>query len=816
MRRAGFWLRWSGRDLRRRWPLVVAIGLVIAIGTGLYTGVGSMETWRERSNDASYARLRAHDVKVTLPAGGFTRTGTLRAAVLNAPSGSHVARAAERLVVPTQVEASRAGRRILTPGRVVGIDAGVSGSAIDGVAIDRGRGLRAADARRPVAVLERSYAKYYGLPTTGALRLPGGRRLRYVGQGRSPEYFVVTAPGGGGFGAAEAELAVLFTPLAEAQRIVGRPQAVNDLVLRLHAGSDAATVAASLERELHARHPRLGATAETLADDPAHRVLYKDAEGDQRIFNVFALLILAGAAFAAFNLSTRIVESQRREIGVGMALGVSPGRLALRPLLLGMEIALLGTVMGVGIGLWAGSLFRGVLQDLLPLPVIVTPFEPHVFLRGAALGFALPVLAVLWPVWRGLRVSPIEAIRVGFRSARGHGMAHAGRHVPVPGRTLGRMPLRNALRAPRRTLTTALGIAAVVAVLVGLLGMIDSFLATSDRSAAETAGAHPDRLVASLDGFRPAAPAARRASASEAVGAVEPHALLPGRLGAGGSAFVVSLDLLDAASPVWRPTASRGALRRGSAGIAISTKAANDLGVSPGEFVQLRAARRVGPAAFRTVRLHVRVVAVHRNPFRNFAYMDRSQAGRFGVAGQADALDALPAPGATPGEAERALVAVPGVTSVQRATAGTDLLRERMEDFVGVFRTIEAFALVLALLIAFNSSSINADERARETATMFAFGVRVRRAVGMSMIESLFVGLLGTAVGVGLGMALVGWVVHSIVPDTLPDLGTIVALSPGSVLAAALIGVGAVAFAPVLTVRRLRRMRIPDTLRVVE
>ena len=88
----------------------------------------------------------------------------------------------------------------------------------------------------------------------------------------------------------------------------------------------------------------------TLADEPAHRILYKDAEGDQKLFEIFAYLILAGAAFAAFNLASRIVEAQRREIGVGMALGVPSRELAIRPLLLGAEIAVAGTVLGL---LWA-------------------------------------------------------------------------------------------------------------------------------------------------------------------------------------------------------------------------------------------------------------------------------------------------------------------------------------------------------------------------------------------------------------------------------------------------------------------------------
>jgi len=43
-----------------------------------------------------------------------------------------------------------------------------------------------------------------------------------------------------------------------------------------------------------------------------------------------------------------------------------------------------------------------------------------------------------------------------------------------------------------------------------------------------------------------------------------------------------------------------------------------------------------------------------------------------------------------------------------------------------------------------------------------------------------------------------------------------VIVSPGTVLAAAALGVVAVAAAPLLTIRRLRRMDIPSTLRTVE
>ena len=77
-RRLGsFWLRWSWRDLRAHWVAVVVIGLVLAIGTGVYAGLGSTATWRRESNDASFAALAMHDLRVALSPGTFGAEGEL-------------------------------------------------------------------------------------------------------------------------------------------------------------------------------------------------------------------------------------------------------------------------------------------------------------------------------------------------------------------------------------------------------------------------------------------------------------------------------------------------------------------------------------------------------------------------------------------------------------------------------------------------------------------------------------------------------------------------------------------------------------------
>jgi putative ABC transport system permease protein len=50
----------------------------------------------------------------------------------------------------------------------------------------------------------------------------------------------------------------------------------------------------------------------------------------------------------------------------------------------------------------------------------------------------------------------------------------------------------------------------------------------------------------------------------------------------------------------------------------------------------------------------------------------------------------------------------------------------------------------------------------------------------------------------------------------MPDMTLDVIVSPRTILTAAALGTAAVAIAPLLTIRRLRRMDVPGTLRIVE
>lgn len=165
---------------------------------------------------------------------------------------------------------------------------------------------------------------------------------------------------------------------------------------------------------------------------------------------------------------------------------------------------------------------------------------------------------------------------------------------------------------------------------------------------------------------------------------------------------------------------------------------------------------------------------------------------------------------------ERALFAAHGVASVEPASAIPDVSRDRLRDFIGVIHVVEGILLGLALLIAFNAASISAEERAREHATMVAFGLPIRSLIGVASAESLLSGLLGTLVAILPGYALLAWIVNGYLERTYPDLGVLISISAASTLVIVLVGVVAAGLAPLLTLRGLRRMNIAARLRTVE
>ncbi|MCP3998993.1 MAG: ABC transporter permease [bacterium] len=805
-------LRWSWRDLRKYWVKVIAIALVIGIGTGAYAGMTSLTNWRRDSNNASVDLLNMYDMRFELAGDSFVPTGDLAAAVAGIDSVSAVTAAEERLVRPIQVDASTATETILVPGLIVGRDISGDGPTVNSWFNDSGDSLEPADIGEPTVLLEGSFLQHNDLPSSGQIVVSGGQQLEYVGGATTPEFFMVVPENTTSF--AQGTYAGVFASIETAQGLVGVGDVVNDLVVTITDDADRGAVTSEIEAAV----AELGVGVEVTMkeDDPAYRVLFEDVENDAENMTVFAVLIFAGAVMGAFNLITRLSEAQRREIGISMALGLPRARIALRPLLVAAQIALLGVFFGVAVGVLIGQMMRSLMVSFVPLPIWLTDFQWSLFFWVAVIGFIVPFAAAAYPVWRAVRVKPIEAIRTGHLAARGGGLAPLIKRIPLPGNTFAQLPFRNLMRAPRRAILTTLGIAAVMAVLVGFLGSIDSFVGAIDRGAQSIKGESPDRLVVSLEGVLPVdTPEVNAIGDAESVGRTQ--AILQLGVRADGEEDLdLLVEILDLDDGIWQPGVVEGSIEDLGAGILLAEAAAEDLGVSVGDTVTLTHPRRTGPTTFALAQSEVAVAAIHDNPLRFAAYMDDEALDLAGAAGFANVVYAEPAAGYSSEDVQRELFSLDAVGSAVKASASADDLNDLIGQFVGVLQGIAFFVLMLAVLMAFNSASIGFEERQREHATMFAYGVRVKKALRMAVVENLVIGVVATGLGLIGGVAMIWWVVNVSAAETMPDIGLVVEMSPTTLVTVIVLGVAAVALAPVFTVRRMRRMDLPGTLRVME
>jgi len=132
------------------------------------------------------------------------------------------------------------------------------------------------------------------------------------------------------------------------------------------------------------------------------------------VLNGFALIALLAASFGIINTLLMAVQERTREIGLMKALGMTGGRIfglfTLEAVMIGLLGSLIGIGLGVAVGLTANALLtQGALSGVTGL--VLYAVEPLSLLLIALLILAIAFLAGTLPAARAARKDPIEALR---------------------------------------------------------------------------------------------------------------------------------------------------------------------------------------------------------------------------------------------------------------------------------------------------------------------------------------------------------------------------------------------------------------------
>jgi predicted permease len=122
------------------------------------------------------------------------------------------------------------------------------------------------------------------------------------------------------------------------------------------------------------------------------------------LLTIFAGVALLLAAIGVYGLMAYSVQQRTQEIGVRMALGASSQQVRRMVVVQGMQLALVGVVIGVGSALGLTRLMGSLLYG-------VKPRDPFTIALVAALLSGVTLLATYLPARRASRVDPMVALR---------------------------------------------------------------------------------------------------------------------------------------------------------------------------------------------------------------------------------------------------------------------------------------------------------------------------------------------------------------------------------------------------------------------
>lgn len=561
-----------------------------------------------------------------------------------------------------------------------------------------------------------------------------------VGLAMSPE-FVFVIPAGGGVVPDPRNNALVWGRRRWVEEVLDEEGAINNVIARVGEGADPAVVARDVERAL-ARHGVL--FADGREQQPSHSILRDEIENLKNHARVLPSIFLAASVLVLNLVVSRLVASQRAQIGTLVALGLDRGMLVRHYLGFALAIATLGATLGaLGGRLLAGGLML-LLEGLFHLPLLAPRLHLDLVAMGFVVAWAAAVLAAGRAVQGALRTSPAEAMRPAPPEARAAALVPHLRGLPL----LWRIGLRNLVRHPLRAGVSCLGVA------LGASVMINSHFFTAAMSKLAD---HRFRVVERQDMTLFLAQGTHQAARDDA-------ARLPGVVGAelGYTDFfvveqgrvqrrIILVGVTDDGE-LLRPRDDHGeAVPVPAQGLMISQKLASILGVRAGETVRLRETRG-------RLRTHeVPVAALYPSYMGIEAYADLEWLRR--LAGEPLAVSGLRLRAPTTDEAiDRQLAESPAVQQVSRRADKIGAWEDSME---GTMRVTSLVLVVCAGALAFglnlNGALVTLGERRRELGSLRVMGFRRAEVADLVMHEHVLVAAFGLLAGVPLGYAFTSW-----------------------------------------------------------
>lgn len=719
------------RDLWRIKGQAGAIALVVAVGVMLLVMMAGMLSSLVETRAAYYERYRLADVFAPVtraPLGMLERIAEIPGVAAfegRVQGGALIDMAGQALPV-------RASAVSLPAHRVPKLNA---------IYLSEGRML--SPTRTEEVIVLQSFADAHGLRLGDELTatMYGARRsFRIVGFAMAPEYLFTTAPGE--FVPDSARFAVLWMneeALAAAYDVEG---AFNEALIALERGARVEPVMAAVDALLD-RYGSLGSYER--ADHMSDRFISEEIEGLRATAVVVPPIFMAVAAFLLYIVITRLVQSEREQIGLTKAFGYTDWEVSWHYFKMVLVIAILGALLGCALGIWAGRYMALIYQQYYHFPFLVFRVDASSLMMGLSVSVLAASAGSLVVLSRVFRLTPAVAMRppapMDF-SRSGAINERLKTWLDQPSR----MVLRRIFRNPGRIFGSVIGIAvgmglssAQMSVLSGFDETLDLTFGVIDRSDVSVSFFEPMPAktafdLAHLPGVIEVEPT-RGVSAVLRNGLHSYRGAVTGLVDQAQLNRAVNKDMSDIVLP--------------ENGVVLAKPLADILHIAPGDTLVVEVLEGKRPV------LEVPVASIAETLLGAPAFMrmdslnrDMAEWGRVSAAYLRVDSDQLPALYA----ALKEMPSVAGVTRREDARAAIETL---MDSGAGSMRYVMvAIAAIITFGIVYNAARIAFGEQSRDLASLRVIGFTRGETAFVLLGELAIVVLLAIPLGVLIGYYL--------------------------------------------------------------
>lgn len=720
------------RDLWRLRGQGLAISLVVAAGISLMVGMFGTLVSLEESRHAFYDRYRFAQVFA-----GVKRAPEILINRIRQIPG--VASAETRIVADVTLDI--AGMSEPATGRLLSLPER-GRPLLNDIYLKAGRTIDRN--RRDEAIMSESLAEAHGLAPGDevAVIINGKKRwLDIVGVALTPEYIYSLGPGQ--IMPDNKRFGILWMGRKALEAAFDLEGAFNSLSVSLLRGASEPEVIRRLDLLLDVYG---GVGAFGRKDQVSDFFLANELKMIRTFGSVIPPIFLGVAAFLLNIVITRLVQTEREQIGLLKAFGYGDMEVGWHYLKLVGALTVAGLVLGLVAGYFFGQLLTNLYTEYFRFPLLEYRVDPAVFSVTAGISVLAGAIGGLNAVRQAIGLSPAVAmappVPMRFRAGAFSILAKALR-LSQPTR----MIFRHLTRWPLRTAMSIAGIAFSVALMILALFFLDSverlidvyfFQAQRQHVTVTFVEPRPGRVeeeIRHLPGVLATQPA-RTVAARLKNGPYEKRQSITGIVPGADLNRLLDRDV----RPVEPP----------AGGIALSKKIAQDLRVGIGDPVRVEVLQGRRPVA------DIPVTQIVEEYMGFSTYMSLDALNRFMGEGptvseiyllvDAEAADAL---------YER-LKDTPAVAGVIQRKAALQSFRNTMEEtmFVQIFFYV-VFSSMIAFGVSYNSARIALSERSRTLASLRVLGFTRAEVAYILLGELALMTLLALPVGAAMGYAVV-------------------------------------------------------------